>query len=622
AGMRAGMSSGFILSVLPEWFGSPERYMGPAAPIEWTGAFVGAAWPLVMLGLLAGRARGPVRAAGVLLGLGLLAGYSAPLVSDALQALPVFRYAVNTRLLLLALLAAAVLAGFGLDALGTLREARERRRLALAVLAPLCALFAALVCAAHLGLVAASNAPGRPEVSAITEAGLLPTAQMAPLFEGLPPPSQEEPSLAVGGWIVSAVPPMTIKLLYGSTNRSLVAQWKPAPAAAPATYVFRTAIPRSELLPERTMVRVLAIGTDGSFVVSGQLASPDDEEPWLSFPARPAPGGTPWQLALLLAVAGLLAVRPGSGLALSSVRIAFAALIGLSLLPFASGMVPLLAREMFYPHSAVIDVLREASPEGRTVCMLPSIVGPEIMTFYGVSDARSYDGMGPLHAMRLASTALGLARRSHESANAGLLDQPDLPLLGLMAVKVLTYLGPPPAGMRPVPVPAEKDPRQRYQLVENPWFLPRARLVSGAVVQADDDLALEALRDPGFPRSRCVVLAQGSPAPAAADAIGSARIVTSRPDRVRVEIAPSADGWLLLADTYFPGWVATVDGQPREIVRANVGLRAVAVHPGERVVEFRYEPASFRAGAWLSIATAIGLALASASVAWASRRRR
>jgi hypothetical protein len=140
-------------------------------------------------------------------------------------------------------------------------------------------------------------------------------------------------------------------------------------------------------------------------------------------------------------------------------------------------------------------------------------------------------------------------------------------------------------------------------------------------VQADDALALARLREPDFPHDRCLVLAEGTPVPPGA-AIGSAQIVLDRPDRVSVDIAPSAPGWLLLADTHFPGWTARVDGQVRTIERADVALRAVAVRPGDRRVDFRYEPLSVRAGLALSGLSALVLLAAVITGARRSRARR
>lgn len=89
---------------------------------------------------------------------------------------------------------------------------------------------------------------------------------------------------------------------------------------------------------------------------------------------------------------------------------------------------------------------------------------------------------------------------------------------------------------------------------------------------------------------------RGSAAP------GRATVVRYEPGRVTVETEADAARLLVLTDTFFPGWIATIDGARTEILRANYAFRAVVVPPGRHAAEFRYRPASFRVGAGLSAA--------------------
>ena len=66
---------------------------------------------------------------------------------------------------------------------------------------------------------------------------------------------------------------------------------------------------------------------------------------------------------------------------------------------------------------------------------------------------------------------------------------------------------------------------------------------------------------------------------------------------------------LVAEETFFPGWVATVDGEPVEIRRANYAFRAIPIGAGEHDVTFRYRPRSFALGCGLSLAAAVALAL-------------
>ena len=97
------------------------------------------------------------------------------------------------------------------------------------------------------------------------------------------------------------------------------------------------------------------------------------------------------------------------------------------------------------------------------------------------------------------------------------------------------------------------------------------------------------------------------PLAAAAEVSGTARIVTDLPERVVIETGSSNPAYLVLADTFDPGWSATVDGSPAPIRPAYVAFRAVALTAGAHTVVFTYRPAGFTLGLAISI---VGSALA------------
>jgi len=70
-----------------------------------------------------------------------------------------------------------------------------------------------------------------------------------------------------------------------------------------------------------------------------------------------------------------------------------------------------------------------------------------------------------------------------------------------------------------------------------------------------------------------------------------ATITIAKETEVVVETRAGKAGLLLLADTWYPGWKATVDGAPKIILRVNVMHRGVVVSAGNHTVRFTYEPA-------------------------------
>jgi hypothetical protein len=89
---------------------------------------------------------------------------------------------------------------------------------------------------------------------------------------------------------------------------------------------------------------------------------------------------------------------------------------------------------------------------------------------------------------------------------------------------------------------------------------------------------------------------------------GTAEITSYRANDVSVRVQAPAAGFVVLADTYYPGWQATVDGAEARLLRANYSMRAVPVPAGVHEVRFRYEPRLLYVGAAVSLATTLVVA--------------
>jgi hypothetical protein len=111
---------------------------------------------------------------------------------------------------------------------------------------------------------------------------------------------------------------------------------------------------------------------------------------------------------------------------------------------------------------------------------------------------------------------------------------------------------------------------------------------------ADASAARAALADPAFNPAATVIL-EADDRPPVPSTLGTPSAVA-----MHIEVTFEKPGWLLLADTYFPGWVAAVDGAPAPILHGDYAFRAVAVPAGEHTIVFDYQPGSLRLGFWLT----------------------
>jgi hypothetical protein len=145
-------------------------------------------------------------------------------------------------------------------------------------------------------------------------------------------------------------------------------------------------------------------------------------------------------------------------------------------------------------------------------------------------------------------------------------------------------------------------------IFENPDALPRTMLVHDAHI-ADDQAAMAEMRGDEFKPEQMLILADG-------DSLhtGSAqredeytRIIEYQPERVVLTVRASAEAYVFLADSWYPGWIARVDGVETSIQHADLIFRAVHVSPGTHQIEFEYRPMSLYAGVIVSLIALVSL---------------
>jgi hypothetical protein len=165
------------------------------------------------------------------------------------------------------------------------------------------------------------------------------------------------------------------------------------------------------------------------------------------------------------------------------------------------------------------------------------------------------------------------------------------PLLDMLGVRyVLASQALEHAGVRVGP--ELRSERGEFFVYERKSALPRAFTVPGLTVCADDAAVVRQLADERFEprRTACVVAADfAAPPPAAAsDGDRSVRFVEDHTTRIELDVGGGAAPWLVLADTWLPGWTATIDGAPAAIVRGNHSQRLVQLPARACRVVFSY----------------------------------
>ena len=149
-------------------------------------------------------------------------------------------------------------------------------------------------------------------------------------------------------------------------------------------------------------------------------------------------------------------------------------------------------------------------------------------------------------------------------------------------------------------LPVRSRPVGAAFIHRNDHALPRVRM-AGKPLYAKDVAEATALIDrlTKIERLRQHVIVEDPTRPLPADAVvtGSARIVEEVPERLVVETEAAAPGYLVVADSFDPGWSATVDGQARDDLPGLLCIPCGLSFPGEARRRFRLQPGRLQARA-------------------------
>ena len=113
--------------------------------------------------------------------------------------------------------------------------------------------------------------------------------------------------------------------------------------------------------------------------------------------------------------------------------------------------------------------------------------------------------------------------------------------------------------------------------------------------------SLEAMGAPGFDPGQVAVILDSDRQQREGEGDGQATIIEYESERVVIHVAGDAEALLILTDANYPGWQATIDGQPTPIYQTDVLFRGVIVPPGNHEVEFVFQPSTF----WIGLAVTV-----------------
>ena len=242
------------------------------------------------------------------------------------------------------------------------------------------------------------------------------------------------------------------------------------------------------------------------------------------------------------------------------------------LIAFSHKTMTYTEKEFIFPTTPVIKKLQQLSADYSRFASTPgSTIESNFATYYGLYDLSGYDALYPRRVGELVWAAQNNGQ----------------PVADFSRSTVVTPTNPSSA----------RD--NLWNLAGVRWILNKDDLLAEHPGKRSNDLSTDfkLIWEEGkwqiyeninaFPRA-FFTTEETLSSPPPSSAITPAKITTYQSTLVKIEVDAPTDGYLILTDTFYPGWQATLDGQKTQILPALHAFRSVQVPSGKHTLEFNY----------------------------------
>jgi len=143
----------------------------------------------------------------------------------------------------------------------------------------------------------------------------------------------------------------------------------------------------------------------------------------------------------------------------------------------------------------------------------------------------------------------------------------------------------------------------KWKVYENKFSLPRFQLIGKFEKIHSKEKIIERLYSDNFDYKKVIVLEKDPKDVILPSSHSEIEVLSNTPNEIIVKTMADKPQLLFVSDNFYPGWLATIDGQKTEILRANYTFRAISVPAGSHQIIMRYVPISFVFGLLISLSS-------------------
>lgn len=266
--------------------------------------------------------------------------------------------------------------------------------------------------------------------------------------------------------------------------------------------------------------------------------------------------------------------------------IALIALAFFDLFRFGQKFTPFTNPSYFFPETKIIKFLQNQKGVFRIATTDSQILAPNIATYYHIQTIEGYD---PLYLLSYAELIAASQRDDHSIKppfGFNRIITPhnmDTPIINLLNVKYVLSLS-------DINSKQFKKIFQEGQtrVYENKDVLPRAFFIEETKAAGPfiDGIDAKDLFKINLSNTALVQRVAGSNI-LVNYSKGSAQVNSYSENLVRIKTSNTGEGFLVLTDSYYPSWHATIDGKRTQIYVTDINFRGIVVPKGSHVVEFK-----------------------------------
>lgn len=255
---------------------------------------------------------------------------------------------------------------------------------------------------------------------------------------------------------------------------------------------------------------------------------------------------------------------------------------------------PALPPSMLFPSTPLSERLSQLPKESRFLALpgerdpLDTLL-PNCNILLGLKEAQGGDSLYPLRFLLFAQ----LVNNNKEISNALYFTNPNSSLLDIAGVRYLF-------GKNPL-----NSPRFRpilyeagFYVMQNVSAFPRFYISGEALHKPGVKEALNAL--PSIRDTKMVII-EGKESLHNGVPKYQIHTIEERTGFIKLKITTDRSAYLVVLETFFPGWQAFIDGMKAKVVPANFTFMGVLIPAGEHEVILAYRPFSFKLGFYLAL---------------------